>query len=312
MKMMKALADRLSEYIGQLEGEIATKQSEADELRRKNEELMSENTRLTDLTRMLLSSPAFSTFLNDLSGTGAPVSLPELSDAQNQTSTQRSHSAAPRKDVNPNQPTSHQTSGQQQNNMQIGLTMIPEESSLDYNAAGPLDTGFTGNVDFGGLYDAQVYAVTSVPQGPAVDSIDFAMLHGKSSNFVGPYPEADDSKVEPATIDRRPSDYGKIQMPEPLEIFSEEDDTDDSDPCFDLFRDQPSLTVSMSTSTTAPEDSIFGGIELEKVFGRIELTVPQSSDEDATLSATTIERFEQLCSRLEASSARITAATGRI
>lgn len=298
------------EYIGQLEGEIAAKQSEADDLRRKNEDLMAENTRLTDLTRMLLSSSAFSTFLNDLSGTGAPASMPEPTQSQNQTSNPRPQSAASRKDVNPNQVTSHQAPSQQQHNMHVGLTMIPEESSFDYNATASMDSTYTGNMDFGSLYDAQVYAVTSVPQGPAVDSIDFAMLHGKTSNFVGSYLEADDCKTEPAVFEPLPS-VEKMEMPRPIEVSSVEDDIDASDPSFALFLDQPSSNTLPSPCTVAPGDYIFGEIELDKAFGRIELIDADETNRPAGVSLATIEKFERLCSRLEASSARINAATGR-
>lgn len=269
---------------------------------------MAENTRLTDLTRMLLSSSAFSTFLNDLSGTGAPASMPDLSSLQNQAPT-RPQSAASRKDVNPNQAVPRQTQNQQQNNMHVGLTIIPEESSFDYNATESLNTGYIDNMDFGGLYDAQVYAVTSVPQGPAVDSFDFAMLHGKSSNFVGSYSEIDENKDEPAAIKCMPA-LEKVEMPQPIESPSEEDDIDDSDPSFALFIDQPSPASTPSPESVAPEDRIFGEIELEKALGRVELIIEEDNAESAEVSSASIERFERLCSRLEACSARVAAITG--
>lgn len=304
------MADLFSEYIGQLEGEIATKQSENDGLRVKNEALVAENTRLTDLTRMLLSSPAFSTFLNDLSATGVPTSIPEPSQPQNQTATPRPEPAT-RKDVNPNENTPQQTSDQQQDNMMhVGLTVIPEESSFNYTMTEPLNAGYNNNLDFGGLYDAQVYAVTSIPQGPAVDSIEFSMLHGKTSNFVGPYWEADDNKDEPPVIECIPS-VQKMDQPAPIETPSEDDDIDISDPAFALFIDQSPSELPSTPLTVAPEDRIFGEIELEKAFGRVELLLAEDTDDVAELGSATIERFERLCSRLEASSARVAAITGQ-
>ncbi|KAL9133127.1 MAG: hypothetical protein Q9175_005698 [Cornicularia normoerica] len=305
----RAFRSRRKEYIGQLEGEIAAKTSEADDLRAKNDELVSENTRLTDLTRMLLSSPAFSAFLNDLSGTGAPASMPEASRLQPQTPAFQPQSAAPRKDVNPNQSTPHPLPSQSLNT-HAGTTMIPEESSFQYNATESANNGWTdSNLDFGGLYDARVYAVTEVPQGPAVDSMSFAMLHGKTSNFVGSY-SSDDSKDEPAEIEPMPALAEKIEMPVVIECRPQDVDADVSDPAFALFIDQPS--TSFKSAVIEPEDRILGGIELEKAFGRLELVIAEDPNESQEISSATIERFERLCSRLDAASMRVFAITSHL
>ena len=302
-------ADLCLEYIGQLEGEIAAKASEADDLRAKNEELVAENTRLTDLTRMLLSSPAFSTFLNDLSGSGASASMPELSRVQSQTPASRPQSATPRKDVNPNQSTPRPTSSQN-TNAQVGMTMIPEETSFQYRATESANNGWTdSNMDFGGLYDAQVYAVTEVPQGPAVDSMSFAMLHGKTSNFVGSY-SSDDSKDEPAEIEPMPALAAKVEIPEVIECPPHDVNLDVSDPTLALFLDQPS--TSSEFAAIEPEDRVFGEIELEKAFDRIELVIAEDPNESVEISSSTIERFERLCSRLEAASMRVGAITSHL
>lgn len=303
------LADVYIEYIGQLEGEIAAKSSEADELRAKNEELVAENTRLTDLTRMLLSSPAFSTFLNDLSGTGAPASMPEIPRVQSQTPASRAPIAPPRKDVNPNQSTSGPLPSQN-SNTHVNMTMIPEENSFQYNATESVNNRWNdSNMDFGGLYDAQVYAVTEVPQGPAVDSMSFAMLHGKRSNFVGSY-SSNDSKDGPAEIEPMPALAEKVEMPELIERRSQGVDVDVSDPTFALFIDQP--CTSPKPAAMEPEDCIFGEIELEKAFGRLELVIAQDPDECQDISSATIERFERLCSRLDAASTRVAAITSHL
>ena len=284
-----------------MEGEIAAKATEADELRVKNEELVAENTRLTDLTRMLLSSPAFSTFLNDLSGTGAPASMPEISRLQAQTPTSRSQSAAPRKDVNPSQSTA---------NTHVGMTMIPEENAFQFNAAESANNGWTdSNMDFRGLYDAQVYAVTEVPQGPAVDSMSFAMLHGKASNFVGSY-SSYGSKDEPTEIEPMPVSAETVVTPEIDERRSQDVDIDVSDPAFALFIDQP--CTSSKPAAVEPEDCIFGEIELEKAFGRLELVIAEDPTESQEVSSATIERFERLCSRLDAASSRVAAITSHL
>lgn len=301
-------ADVHIEYIGQLEGEIAAKTSEADDLRSKNEELAAENTRLTDLTRMLLSSPAFSTFLNDLSGTGVPASMPDVSPLHSQIPASQPQSE-PRKDVNPNQSSQRSQSSQNSNNY-VGMTMIPEENTFQYNATESANNRWTANnMDFGGLYDAQVYAVTEVPQGPAVDSMSFAMLHGKTSNFVGSY-SSDDYKEEPAEIEPLPVVAEKVEVPETIERRPHDVDLDASDPSFALFIDQP--CTSSKPAIVEPEDRIFGEIELEKAFRRLELVIAEDPNESQEISSATIERFERLCSRLDASSTRVAAITSHL
>src|SRR5256885_6591869 len=95
------------EYIGQLEGEVAAKVQEANDLRVQNRQLMEENTRLSDLTRMLLSSQAFSGFLNELSQNGMPApSTTAATASQPQSQTQSQAQPQPtKKDVNPHQAT---------------------------------------------------------------------------------------------------------------------------------------------------------------------------------------------------------------
>jgi hypothetical protein len=53
-----------TEYINQLEAEIAAKDNENRHLRDQNRLLVGENSGLSDLTRKLLSSPSFSGFLD--------------------------------------------------------------------------------------------------------------------------------------------------------------------------------------------------------------------------------------------------------
>ena len=188
--------------------------------------------------------------------------------------------------------------------------MIPEENAFQYNAAESANSGWTGaNMNFRGLYDAQVYAVTEVPQGPPVDSIDFAMLHGKSSNFVGSYP-SEDSKDEPAEIEPMPVLAEKALTPEVIESRPQEVDIDVSDPAFALFIDQPCTTSK--PAATEPEDCIFGEIQLEKAFDRLELVIAEDSNEATEVSSASIERFERLCSRLDAASSRVAAITSHL
>jgi len=81
----RAFRSRRKEYIGQLESEVAGKATENVELRRKLNTVEAENKSLKDLTRMLLASPQFSSFLdqmnplsaNNITAFAAPNSQPQ-------------------------------------------------------------------------------------------------------------------------------------------------------------------------------------------------------------------------------------------
>lgn len=309
----RAFRSRRKEYIGQLEGEINDKTRECEDLQRKNEHLKAENTRLTDLTQMLLSSPHFRPFLEELGHNEAAASTPlpsQGSRLQSQVPVPPSQGSNRPKDVNPNQVTPRQS----QSNMHVGLTMIPEEPTFDYAARASINTGYN-NMDFGPFYTgSQVYAVTTVPQGPAVDRPNFGTLSGKSSNFVGPSPSSDDDgKDEPTAVDVIPMPVAMSNTPAPIETSSEDATIAVSDAALALFSGSQPPSFSTS-SVVAPEECIFGGIELEKAFGRIELSVDMSSDEtaEAEISSTVLERFERLCARCDVLSSRVKARTSHL
>ena len=258
---------------------------------------------------MLLSSPAFSNFLGELSVAEVPSTVP----AQSQTPASRPQSSS-RKDVNPNQFTSRQNHVPQQNNFQVGMAMIPEESEyparFEYNGTASAITDYTNNTE-SGPYDAQVYAVTTFPQGPAIDSIDFTVLDSKSSNKLGSSPAIGEPKNELVSIEPIPMALEKAELPEPVTSHFEDADNEFSDPAFALFIDRPTTS---SPAAVAPGDRIFGEIELEKAFGRFELIIEDEENESerGDISSTTIERFERLCLRLDAASARVAAVTAHL
>ena len=143
------------EYIGQLEGEVQSKVDEANALRTENRQLREENNRLTDLTRMLLSSPAFTGFLQELNQSG----LPETSRQQTRQERSQPQPQPTRKDVNPHD-AARQLHSQQP---QVGMALVPEPNvdlSLydipSWNSTIPTT-------------DYHVFAVTEVPQGPTLD-----------------------------------------------------------------------------------------------------------------------------------------------
>jgi hypothetical protein len=302
-----------SEYIGQLEGEVAAKTTESNELRVQNQALLEENARLTDLTRMLLSSPHFSSFLNDLAVNGLPPQLQaplqqhqqqhQQPQQQQQQQQQPPHpqpqpivSQTPvptnvHTDVN-----SHRAATQDfhvHQNFQVGMVMVPDHGM---NIHGP---GWNSGIDMD--FNPSVFAVLEVPEGPAIDT---SLLSGKSSKSVD---FASDSAKD---------DVPSLELPPVVETMAAESkstsvadpnvEIDESDPCIALFLDEPP-----AVSRPSPDilDDLFGGIDAEKVFAHYELVV---EDESADISATTMHRFERLCASMEAAYQRVSRVTSHL
>jgi hypothetical protein len=274
----RAFRSRRKEYIGQLEGELGVKAQEVNELKTQNRQLMEENTRLTDLTRMLLSSQAFSGFLSELSTSGlpAPTSVPS------QTPTQPRPQST-RKDVNP-----HQAARQMQTQQpQIGMALIPD-SAVDFAI---LDTP-TNHWNSGlSTNDFQVFAVTDLPQGPA---IDFTNLSGKSTVV----PTAS-GKTEPAHIRER-APFSCNNIAEPIVTVNEDVVLDEEE--FTLFFDSPTVTVSTvlpaSVQLSCPLSSLKTGLS-------IELVVRHDEEDPAA-------RLSRMCASLDATCDRLASFTSHL
>lgn len=287
------LLKRCTEYIGQLEGEIAQKTVEADELRLRNQQLTAENSRLTDLTRMLLSSSHFSSFLDELSASGGSMpSLTQNASAQQQPSQQ----SLPRKDVN---------TSQHPNNVQAGLAMIPE-SPYEFDNGGSTSNGWASSSNLG--FDQQVYAVTAIPEEPVVN-VD--SLRGKS--IIEPLSSYGSTKEENPEADSMPEVLTKTQLPDPAEmpVIDEDVHFDESDPALALYGGQGSTTSRVAAMETAvdAEGCIFGDIASENALGRIEI-ISGNTQYRGEPSAAAVERFERMCLRMEEIGARIDAAIG--
>ncbi|KAK2762263.1 hypothetical protein FQN54_001273 [Arachnomyces sp. PD_36] len=295
----RAFRSRRKEYIGQLEGEVAAKTNEANDLRVRNRALAEENSRLTDLTRMLLSSSHFSSFLNDISINGLPAPPPQ------QTPATQPPVQSTQKDANPN------LAGQDiqmQQDPQVGMALVPEQG-MDYGSNTGLDLnnpGWNTGIDMN-FTNAQVFAVVDVPEGPAVDT---SIISGKSSNSVGPsLPEESKDQIP------------QIERPAPVEATKPEKsfgapvadvEIDESDPAFALFIDQPNSlpnTRESPESTVEPFDDLFGGVVPEKVFARLDLVVDDGSHD---VGAATMHRLERLCSSMDAAFHRVSSATSHL
>ncbi|KAF3765981.1 hypothetical protein M406DRAFT_356153 [Cryphonectria parasitica EP155] len=277
----RAFRSRRKEYITQLESEIANKVTENGDLRAQNRALIDENKRLSDLTRMLLSSPSFSGFLENLSTN--PSQLPQAAPQVEQQ--QQAPRQAP-KDVNPYA----QQHMQRQN---VGVAMMPEQT-MDFAAFGD--------------FQPQVYAVLETPEAPI--NIDTAALSGKTSNFVGECFDSEDEKVEMPMIEQPPVVEEKATAPKPIETPAVVIDDDfENDPEFALYHDSPSAATTepaQSTQIDAEDSSeldIFGGIESEKLLARYELLDASEEEQNAALAMASVQRrlasLEGLCARLD-------------
>ncbi|KAL9026765.1 MAG: hypothetical protein Q9196_004623 [Gyalolechia fulgens] len=290
----RAFRSRRKEYIGQLEGEIAAKTAEANDLRVKNQELMSENNRLTDLTRMLLESPAFNSFLNELSGTDGQVATSSATSQQNAPApTVEGLQPEPRKDVNPHQP-SPQVQGDQRS-AQVGMALIPET----YHIVNPMNTPWTENMD-SSLYDAQVYTVTSMPEGPAIDHYDTSLLSGKSTGSMGSF-VSDEAKQEVPTIEHPSPRYEEALSQIALVGDSKSSNArlDDSDSGFGISDDV--LPPSYSPAK-----------QLEQPLDQLGLTIVEHKNEIGQVSAASMERFIRFCAAMKGPSERVASVTAHL
>lgn len=266
----RAFRSRRKEYIGQLESEIAAKVNENGELRATNRALQEENRRLSDLTKTLLSSSAFKSFLDTLSTN--PASQMQVQMEQRQ----------PEPTQAPKDPNPYHTMnlGQHQ---QIGMVMMPEPrvdfSMLNLNADG-----------FG--YQPQVYAVLETPELPQIDT---DALMGKSSNFVGESLVLDSDKADapsievpvPPVVEEVQASEANVESPRTDSVVVNLDgDIFDDDGC----ASPPSHPLELDTNGFLAID-IFGGIEPEKAFARYELVDSSVEDKIACMALGRVERL---------------------
>lgn len=285
-----------AEYIGQLENEVAAKATEAHELRLQNRALFEENANLTDLARMLLSSPHFSSFLEDSNMSGVPAQAqpgqqpaqqqpqqaqpPQLpSQPQQQPVVSQPMQSAPAKEATAN-PGSQQF--QMQQNPQVGMVMVPSQA-MDISTMDMNNGGWNSGIDMN-YGNTPVFAVMEVPEGPAITG---DVLSGKSSNFIEP------SVLEPAKDEIPALDLPPIVEGKGYGTGSE---VEINDPAFPLYSDSPS-------STDVPEP--FNGVRPEKESPAFEIVV--ESELEAAKA-----RLKHLCSSMEPAYQRISKLTSHL
>ncbi|KAF9883501.1 hypothetical protein FE257_003415 [Aspergillus nanangensis] len=278
----RAFRSRRKEYIGQLEGEVAARTNEAHDLRLQNRTLYEENSRLTDLARMLLSSPHFSHFLEEMNANGLPLpsqsqqSQPQVQQPQPPAMTQAPMQSSMPKEAN----SSH---GSQefavQQPPQPGMVMMPHQG-LDVSAMGLATGGWNSGIDMN-YGNASVFAVLEVPEPPAIDT---DLLTCKSSGIGSSFPHGASSKDEAPMMELSPvvdEPKGDIGVENPdIEI-------DESDPAFSLFVNSPPTTTARQ-----PLENSFSGIRLDKSAPTFELIVENES-------RSAVDQFALLCQSME-------------
>ena len=240
---------------------------------------MEENKRLSDLTRMLLSSPSFSDLLNQMSTNPAAAPVPQQQQPEPQVQSQQGQQQEPPKDVNP-------YSAQQQ--QQIGMAMIPEQTVDFSNLA--MDGGEAFNLQ------PQVFSM----EAPELTGIDASVLSGKPSNFVGEEPAEEKEKVQMPVIDH-PVEKNQPMVSEAPPV----DPEFEANPEFELYHSsssQSSPAEVHAEEIDTWERDIFGGVQPEKVLARYEL-VDAAEEEQSAIVA--MERVSRMCERLEGVRLRI-------
>lgn len=223
---------------------------------------MEENTRLSDLTRMLLSSPSFSGFLDTLSQNPAAAPAPLQQHQPQQRQEQKI-----RKDVNPYAAPQHM---QQQ---QIGMTMIPEQH-MDFSMLA---------INSENYYQPQVFSVLSLPE----TILDAETLSGKPSSTSTMASEVE--KVELPVITRAQAPATPIKAA--VEVVDEEFD---ADPAFALFASSPA-TTTVTESSPLDVSALIASISTKPV--QLELVVEVSVSEDEVAAA--MRKVERLAAKLD-------------
>ncbi|EON69967.1 hypothetical protein W97_09232 [Coniosporium apollinis CBS 100218] len=292
----RAFRSRRKEYIGQLEGEIANKNDECNELRAQNQALMDENARSRAFIEKILRHPAFHPFLEDLSrdesitkpsAAPAPTPAPARRDSSIYGLAQQPHLQAP---------SHHQT------NSHVGMTLIPE-TPLDMSL---LNLGNTWTMPNGLPFTFQqprVFAVTELPEGPAAP-LDVAALSGKGEAY------SDEPEAEEAESDLK-HDYPVVNSA-PAEVAIELSDAnvdeDDGNPSFALYVNTPAPASTVPASATSASEPKAITIESSK-SSRFALVTSEEDCDDTEQSL--MERLERMCARIEPVHQRLQNTTSR-
>lgn len=247
---------------------------------------MEENTRLTDLTRMLLSSQAFSGFLNELSGTALPSSSHSLRQSQPQ-------SQPTKKDINP-----YQVARQMHDQQQIGMATIPEISLdfplIDQNVSASSWNAGVGSNNF------SVYSLTNIPAGPALDIEQLSGKKGEDETFRAPEAINKDMPI----IEYAKSCVEVAELATTPSLNNGRADTELDEKAFSLYAER---RPTPSRSSPHPAHAVARTVDPKEVNPPVAQTLDTSRSEAAAMA-----RLSLMCSRIDSVSARIAAVTSHL
>jgi hypothetical protein len=253
------------EYIGQLEGEVAMKVNEANELRAQNRLLMEENARSRAFIERLLRHQAFTPFLEELS---RDESLQSKAPMTSMPSTSTPSTAAPAPAQFQQQ---QQFNGMSQpENTHVGMTMVPEPqidfAMLNLNN----NNGNTWGANNGFNFQQPVaFAVTELPEGPS-NPLDIEAMSGKGYSAI--LNAEDDSPVEEVK-----ADYPVIERPVQSEpATGAVDETEEVDDEYDLYY---SSSAPSAAAPTPLEDHEALFTNPEKAFAHYSLVISDEANE---------------------------------
>ena len=168
-------------------------------------------------------------------------------------------------------------------------------------------------MDFGN-FNAQVFSVLELPQGPAVDHIDSEHLSGKTSSFSDAFSFTSSKKDVPVIEEEMPCIAAQPAACQETYETSDDDEFDESDPAFALYADTPAPAKASAVESDCYQ--LFGSIELEKAFARIDLVsdseMHSELSQDTSVSSATMSRFHRICSSMDMAAARIEAWTAHL
>ena len=242
---------------------------------------------------MLLSSPAFSSFLTELSGTDsrtpAASSKPNLAVSQ-------SESKRVNKDVNPNQATNQLTDKGQQVGMATVDKPVVEGGLLDNSASAS-----ASNWAPAAAINFPVYTVLDVPEGPAINLEDLA---GKQDNR-SVMDLSSTAKIKyPCTDDHPPCSQATTTNATPILQKSGSSSKATCNTSWLHADPLNQLPKSALSSFTAPVCA-----PLEISSDKTPLSCPASPDDPKDAS---MVHLQAMCSQLDALSSRIAAAAGHL
>jgi hypothetical protein len=234
---------------------------------------------------MLLGSPHFTNFLNEMEG--PQQQQQQQQQPQQQPQQQQQQQPQPNMQAMPKENNANRAQEfQMQQNPQPNMVMMPNQG-MDPNMA-MNNAGWNSGIDMN-FGNASVFAVMEVPEGPAFDA---EVLSGKSSSFTLPASSKNDAPI----VDTSTSDSSRQYD---IGVANPDVEFDESDPAFALFVDTPAPTSSDAEIT-------FKGISNEKASQYV-LVVDNSEVSDSAKST-----FDALCQSIDAAFERVSAITSHL